>query len=145
MSVVLGKMNNDIMISSILTVMLMGGIGNYRVFLSSEYTNYNYVPIEEYGGVDAYVVMGSGHIAWTLGYYVTEKNIYYGEEITQGNPFPNMMRIGDFDSDTVDSAVLLLDVGESPSDEYYDLYDIEYLGQWKCENDTDAFFLSKKF
>jgi hypothetical protein len=147
MAIVLGKVNNEMLFSTILSVILMGGISNYGFTLYyDEYTNHNYLPIEEYSDVDAYIVIGESQnlVAGTLGYYVTETNIYYGDNVSAANPFPNRMGIDDFDSDNVNKAIILLNEGETPPSDYYDIYNVDYLGQWKCENNIDAFLLTKK-
>lgn len=142
MAIVLGNLNNEMLFSAILSVALIGGINNYVVTLFSEHTTHNYLPIEEYRDVDAYIVIDNNHIAWTLGYYVTETSIYYGHDGSAANPFPNRMRIEDFDSDNINKAILL-NTGGTPPSEYYDMYNVEYIGLWRCEYYTDAFLLSK--
>jgi uncharacterized membrane protein len=142
MAIVLGNVNNKFLISSILTIVLMGGISNYGITLYSEYKTHNYVPIEEYGDVDAYVI-DNVHIAGTLGYYDTEKSIYYGNSVSGANPYPNRKKLSDFYADNVDKAIILL-YDDTIPDEYYNSYDIEYLGQWKCEYDVDAYLMTKK-
>jgi hypothetical protein len=146
MAIVLGKTDNSILLSVLLTVVLMGGISNYGVRLYSEYrTLHNYLPIDEYDDIDAYVVIDpSLHIAETLAYYDTKTSIYCGDNISNANPYPNRMKIGDFDTENVDKAILLLGGEETIPDEYNYFYDIEYIGQWKCEYDADAYLMVKK-
>jgi hypothetical protein len=145
MAIVLGKVNNKVLMSAILSVVLMGGISNYGVILYQEYTTHNYLPIAEYSDVDAYIVIGDiSHVAGTLGYYVTDTSIYYGDNVSAANPFPNRVKLNDFDSDKASKAIILLGEGETPPSDYYDTYNVEYLGQWRCEYYIDAFLLSKK-
>jgi hypothetical protein len=144
MAIVLGKTDNSILLSVLLTVVLVGGISNYGVTLYSEYRAHNYVPINEYDDVDAYVVIASGHVAGTLAYYDTKTSIYYGDKVSNANPYPNRMKMGDFDTENVDKAILLLGEEETIPDEYDNFYDIEYIGQWKCEYDVDAYLMVKK-
>jgi hypothetical protein len=142
MAIVLGNVKNQCLFGSILTVVLMGGISNYGATLRAEYKTHNYVPIYEYDNVDAYVT-DNVHVVGTLAYYDTETSIYYGDTISDANPFPNRKIMEDFDTDNIDKAILLL-YEETIPDEYYNLYDIEYLGQWKCEYDVDAYLMTKK-
>jgi uncharacterized membrane protein len=142
MAITLGNVNNKSLFSGILTVVLMGGISNYGVTLYSEYKTHNYVPTDEYDDVEAYFVDDS-HVAGTLSYYDSTTNIYYGNNVSAANPFPNRKKMGDFDDDNVDKAILLL-YEEAIPDEYYNSYDIEYLGQWKCEYDVDAYLMTKR-
>jgi uncharacterized membrane protein len=143
MAFLLGKTKNLYLFSSILMIVFIGGISNYGVTLYSEYTTHNYLQIDEYKDVDAYIVVGNGHVADVLGYYVTEQYIYY-DTVTAGNPFINILSMDEFDSDHVERAILLADAGDTILDEDLKLYDIVYLGQWKCEIDADAYLLTKK-
>ena len=144
MAIVLGKANNDTLFCGVLCVVLMGGISNYGFTVYSKHTNQNYLPIKEYHDVDAYIVIDQPHVCGTLGYYVTDKSIYYGNKPSAANPYPNRAALADFNCDTVDCAIMLLNVGETPPDEYDSIYYVEYLGQWKCEENTDAYLLTKK-
>ena len=144
MAIVLGKANNDTLFCGVLCVVLMGGISNYGFTVYSKHTNQNYLPIKEYHDVDVYIVIDQPHVCGTLGYYVTDKSIYYGNKPSAANPYPNRAALADFNCDTVDCAIMLLNVGETPPDEYDSIYYVEYLGQWKCEENTDAYLLTKK-
>lgn len=144
MAIVLGKANYDIFFFVILFVVLTGGISNYGVTLYSEHRDPNDLPIEEYHDVDAYIVVDQPHVFGTLGYYVTEIPIYSDDFLQAANPYPNWASINDLNYANVDRAVMLLDVGDTPSSDYASIYNVEYLGQWKCENETDAFLLTKK-
>lgn len=144
MAIVLGKTKHGGLLCCMLAVVLLGGISGYGVTIQSEYWDHNYLPIEGYGDVDAFIVVGDTHIAGTLGYYVTEKTIYSEKDLYASNPYPNLVPIDDFASDHADKAIMLLHVGETPPVEYFDTYQIEPLGQWRCEYNTDAFLLTKK-
>jgi hypothetical protein len=145
MAVVLEKMVNKAMCYGILAVVLAGGAVQYGYMLHGAYTDFNYIPAENYSDVDAYIVIDdySEHVAFTLAYYVTDKNIYFGGTIYGANPFPNIVPMEDYKSDTVEKAILLLH-GQPVPDTYRELYDIEDLGQWKCEKETEAYLLTKK-
>lgn len=144
MAIVLGKLNNTILFSCILSIVLVGGVSKYGLTIYSEYTNHNYLPIEEYGDVDAYIVVGDSHVAGTLGYYVTEKTIYADVDLHAANPYPNRVPTDTLNYDDVDNAIMLLGVGKTPPVECHERYNIQYLGQWTCERGTDAFLLTKK-
>jgi uncharacterized membrane protein len=143
MAIVLGKVNNAALLSAILSITLMGGISHYEVTLGQEYTDYNYVPVEEYSDVDAYIV-DNGHIAWTLGYYVTDTSIYYGDGVTAYTPYPNFVKMEDFDSDKVNKAIMLMYGGNSLSNDFYEMYNVEDIGEWRCEYNVNAYLLTKK-
>lgn len=142
MAIVLGEIDNSMIFTNILVVVLMGGISNYGVTLYSEYTTHDYLPVSQYE-VDAYIATENSHVARTLGYYVTDVPIYCGK-LTAANPDLNLREKESFDKDMVQKAIILLKPGEIPSGEYSDWYDYEFLGQWKCETDTDAFLLIRK-
>ena len=124
MAIVLGKVSSDILLSGILTIVLVGGISNYGTTLQSKYLCQNYLPIEEYSGVDAYIVVGNTHLSCVLGYYVTDENIY-SDRLIVPNPFPNVVPLDTFEPGSANNAIMLLNVDEQPFAEYYDAYDVE--------------------
>lgn len=143
MAIVLGKVSSDILLSGILTIVLVGGISNYGTTLQTKYLCQNYLPIEEYSGVDAYIVVGNTHLSCVLGYYVTDENIY-SDRLIVPNPFPNVVPLDTFEPGSANKAIMLLNVDEQPFAEYYDAYDVEYLGMWKSETLSEAYLLTKK-
>ena len=143
MAIVLGKVSSDILFCGILSIVLIGGISNYGVTLQTEERNQNYLPIDEYHGVEAYIVVGNSHLGCVLGYYVTDENIYT-DQLFVPNPFPNVVSLDTFEPGSEDKVIMLLNVDETPFSEYYDVYDVEYLGMWKSETISDAYLLTKK-
>jgi hypothetical protein len=151
MAIAMRGIDSDIIFKGVLGVVILCGMGNYAARFYFEYTNSNYFDISEYCNVDAYLVDSSGYtdrnrcdqIAGVLGYYVNDKDIYY-DHITAADPYINWVSIDEFDSDTVNQAVLFSEVGEAPQSEYYDMYDVEYIGKWRLENYTDVYLLTKK-
>jgi hypothetical protein len=145
MAIVLGKVNNSFLFSSIVTIVLMGGMSNYKNVLCEYVGLCNYVPVDEYDDVDAYVVLDDtgDSTASILGYYVTETSIYWGDKISDNNPFSNRVSMDDLDTDNIDKAIILSN-GEKIPDKYYNLYDIEYIGQWRISEDLEAYVLTKK-
>ena len=123
---------------------IIGGISNYNITYYCEYNVSNFLPLEAYSDVDAYVVMANPHVARTLGYYVTEEPIYYGEKPSAMSPANNRFSIDDFSSKRAEKIILLLDVDDMPSNNFTAEYNYEYLGEWKCEDSVDAFLLIKK-
>ena len=144
MAIVLGKMTNEMLFGGIMSIVLIGGISNYAVFINSEYNTHNYVPIEQYRDVDAYIVPSDSHVSGTLGYYVANKTIYAEKDLYAANVYPNQVLLKELSFDSVDSAILLLPAKKTPPEEYCEVYDITSLGQWKCERVMDAFLLTKK-
>lgn len=144
MTIVMGKVNSRILFCGILSIAIIGGFTNYGVIIQEEYNTHNYIPIEEYRDVDAYVVPNDAHVSSTLAYYVTDKPIYTSEDLYAAKVYPNQILLEDLAFENVDSAILLLPLKETPSEEYSAVYHTEYLGQWRCERKTDAFLLTKK-
>lgn len=139
MAIVLEKMDNDMLFGGILCIAIMGGICNYGITIYTEYAEQNYMPVEKYDDVDAYIIKSKAAVCETLAYYVTDKPIYYDEAVTAANPYPNRKAEEDFDY--ADQVIVLMDVGDTPPEEYYDMYDVEYLERWKCDYETDAFLM----
>ena len=144
LAISLGKIKNESIISAILVVVIMGGISNYNITLYGEYNVNNYLPIEEYSDIDAYIVMAKGQVAVTLAYYVTEEPIYNWQTLSAATPALNRVSIDEFSSEKVNRAILLLDVGDMPQNQFTKEYNYEYLGEWICEESVDAFLLQKK-
>jgi uncharacterized membrane protein len=145
MAIVLGRTTDMCMCKYLLAVVLMGGALQYGYGIYAACTAANDVPVEDYSDVDVYIVAageGGEDVTYTLGYYVTDKDIYYGGNVYGANPFPNII-LEDYESDTAEQAILLV-YGQPVPDSYLESYDIEYLGQWKCESVAEAYLLKKK-
>lgn len=102
--------------------------------------------LEQYQDCDGYVVLtDTSHIGAVIAYYDEEKPIYRGNGASAANPFKNYAPIADFDAKDNAVVLLFLNVGELPSEEYTEYYDVEALGTInECGNLTDAFLLKRK-
>ncbi len=153
MAIALSGINNKIMFASILLVAILGGVGNYAVSLKNEYiieenalcTEF----VSEYDNVDCYIVMMvpesiTEHVSAILSYYETDKPVYCSSSVGPKGTFKNQVDIRNFDASRYKRAMLILDVGQAPDEQYSSAYSCEYIGRFVATGiNMDAYLLEK--
>lgn len=144
-AIALGEMEDKFLLGSLVTVALLGGVVQYRMYLSGEYLTKNYAPVQEYSEAECYIpIDDSCHMPYTLAYYVTDKPIYYGGNPGPEIPWTNLHSIEDFRMEDVDAFIVLTAAGKTVPEEYLAEYECESIGKWKVEDEADAYLLTRR-
>ena len=142
MAIALGEMENKSLFSSVLTVVLIGGISNYKCVYTDERPTEESNAMEQlvlaHGSCDCYVAVMH---QYELAYYEPIKPIYV-VYLTDADPADNHRSMSDFESENYDELVMIVEKGEEPGDDYKSVYKCEYDGE--IGNDADVYILTKK-
>lgn len=130
----LGNMQNEILLSSLLTVCLMGGISNglvtakSAVFPSANRISQSYV--ESLPERDAFVVLTGNtmHASQELSHWDRETPIYTVDSIGRDNPYPNRICYENFDIQSCNRIILVLAQGETIPEPFASGFAIQDIG-----------------
>ena len=122
---VLGNTKNEFLLSSLLTVAIIGGISNLvftvKHILITTPTRISPAMVESFPEYDAFVSYSGNtlHISQELSYYDPVTPIYTQNELFGAdNPYPNRVPIDQFQAEENDSVILVLEGGASIPEEF---------------------------
>lgn len=148
LSVVLGKIDNEIFFSNILMISLLAGMSNYACSIKNYINLKNYIPLENCKDVESFIFedLTDCHTMITFGYYETKRPIFGVIKWSDAkyNPFLNMNYIDNFFENNYKKALVFVPVNEKVSERYKEDFDINYIGTWKIEYETDAYLITRK-
>jgi hypothetical protein len=149
MAVMLRKTGNQSLIVCLLTVMLVGGISNYKLELNEETAIVpNALDAEftaEHKDTDCYVMLADTTVTGgVLAYYAGDKPVYWRQSYGGWCPFTNVNPASEYDPDKYDNVILLLNQGEKPTEEWTDVYECEYVGEVNENTHVSTVYSLKK-
>lgn len=150
----IGKIRSGILVSVLLTVLFMGGAGNFSKSVTDQ-CHTNKVGLDSlfpdgYSFVDSYIACGTvefqEHLSGVLSYYEPSIPIYIINESTttsSASPFPNIGTLQSFEPEDHASIVVFLQGGYDIPDELRSVYEHQYIGTVnKYGKNADAFLLT---
>lgn len=130
---VLGHLGSEMLLSSLLTVAVMGGISNLLVdaknALIPASDSIRAELVSSFPEHDAYVVVSGNtmHVSQELAYRDPQTPIYVPDPLGNDNPYPNRVPGDSFQSEQNDKIILVLAGGEELPESYLETYTAEHL------------------
>lgn len=130
---VLGKMNKEMLFSSLLTVCIIGGISNIAATAKNaiipDPQRLTVAMVEQFPECDAYVVRCANelHAGQELCYCDPVTPVYTSELLGPDNPYPNRVDFEAFRPEEHASIILVLQEGKEVPEEYLAHYTAEFL------------------
>lgn len=132
-ALVLGRLQQEMLFSALLTVALMGGTSNAlycaKNALTQEPDKISAEFVENLPQADAFVVLTGNtmHVAQELSYRDGLTPIYVPDALGPDNPYPNRVSLEDFQPEEHESILLILSAGERVPDVFLSEYEGELL------------------
>lgn len=129
----LGKMKNEMLISSLLTVALIGGVNNIattaKLAAIPESNRISVAQVEQYPGYEAFVVMSGNslHASQELCYCDPVTPVYTSELLGPDNPYPNRVDLATFSPEDYDQIILVLQEGAEVPEEFLQHYEAQFM------------------
>lgn len=144
-----GRMENRVMISVILTIVIIGGGSTFAKSFIEEYESKESICVklvDSYSFVDSYFAYYdfAGHISHVLSYYEPSITIYtFADLESSENLYPNIADASFFCAENNRNFILLINLGQRIPKEFTDIYESQYIGTMKeyCHS-ADAYLLT---
>lgn len=130
---VLGHLSNEMLLSSLLTVCLIGGVTNLAVTaknaILTDPQRLTVAMVDQFPDCDAYVVRCGNelHASQELCYIDPVTPVYTSELLGPDNPYPNRVDYAAFRPEEHPSIILVLQEGEDVPEDYLAHYSAEFL------------------
>lgn len=149
---VLGHMGNEMVLSSLLTVAVMGGVSNLLVDAKNAVIpgkdSISAALVENLPEHDAYVVISGNtmHVSQELAYREPETPIYVPDALGKDNPYPNRVPGDSFGAEAHEKIILVLESGDEIPEAYAQSYgEAEYLRDVKVSGTGQSlWYLTKE-
>lgn len=129
----LGKMKNEMLISSLLTVALIGGINNAtttaKLAVIPKSDRISAAQVAQYPEYEAFVVMSGNslHASQELCYCDPETPVYTSELLGPDNPYPNRVDLATFSAEDYDKIILVLKEGAEVPEAFLQHYNASFM------------------